>query len=102
MVAFDENSQVAWCHDTGAKTAYGAHDCTFGEADFGDQANKQWSGYDVSSIQNTGGNNSPMEITSPNGAPSSNAGNGYTSPSQPGGIGGNLPPGPVSLTVKVG
>jgi hypothetical protein len=101
-VAFDENSQVAWCHDTGEKTAYGAYDCTFGEADFGNLSNGGWSGYDVSSIQNSGGNDSPMTISCPNGETSSNTGNGYISDTQAGGIGGNLAPGKVRLTTHIG
>jgi hypothetical protein len=102
FVAFDENSQVAWCHDSGKKTQWGAYDCTFGEADFGNESNNQWSGYDVSSIQNSGGNNSPMTITCPKGQTSSNSGNNYISDTQPGGIGGNLAPGKVRLATNIG
>jgi len=101
-VAFDENSQVAWCHDTGKKTTYGAYDCTFGEADFGNLSNGGWSGYDVSSIQNSGGNNQPMTISCPNGETSSNTGNNYINDAQAGGIGGNLPPGKVRLATQIG
>lgn len=101
FVAFDENSQIAWCHDTGKKTAFGAYDCTFGEGDFGNLSNGGWSGYDVSSIQNTNGNSSPMTISCPNGETSSNTGNNYISDSQAGGIGGNLSPGKVRLTTSI-
>lgn len=97
-VAFDKNSQVAFCNFSGKKTQYGANDCTFGEADFGNESNGGWSGYDVSSIQNTGGNDEALSISSTDGATSSNFGNNYVSDAQAGGIGGNLAPGNVRLT----
>jgi len=101
-VVFDENSQIAWCHDTGKRTPWGAYDCTFGEADFGNLSNGGWSGADVSSIQNTGGNNMDMTINCPNGEKSSNLANNYVSDAQPGGIGCNIAPGPVQLMCKLG
>jgi len=101
-VAFDENSQVAWCHDTGRKTQWGAYDCSYGEADFGNLSNNQWSGADHSSIQNTQGSNMPMTIICPTGEVSSNLANGYVADTQPGGIGCNIPPGPVELTCNIG
>jgi len=102
VVAFDENSQVAWCQFTGAKSAYNANDCTYGEADFGNISNNGYSGYDVSLIQS--GAPTPMMITSPNGKTSSTSdtSNIYTSDKQAGGIGGNLAPGPVRLTTTLG
>jgi len=100
-VVFDENSQVAWCHDTGKKTAWGAYDCTFGEADFGNESNGAWSGADVSSIQNTAGNSMAMTINCPNGEQSSNLANNYVSDTQPGGIGCNIAPGPAALMCKL-
>lgn len=33
VVAFDKNTQGAFCSDTGKKTQWGAYDCTFGEFD---------------------------------------------------------------------
>jgi len=100
-VGWDENSQVAWCHDTGKRTQWGAKDCTYGEADFGNLSNGGFSGYDVSSIQNTDGNTQLMTITCPNGMTSSNYGNNYVDDTQPGGIGGNLGPGEVRLETKI-
>ncbi|KAI9808550.1 MAG: hypothetical protein M1825_003699 [Sarcosagium campestre] len=100
-VAFDKNSQVAWAEE-GVKTAWGAHGNTWGEADFANESNNEWSGYDVSSIQSVSGNTYHMTITCDDGATSSNKGNGYTSDTQPGGIGGNLAPGPVHLRVTFG
>lgn len=101
-VAFDKNSQVAFCNFSGKKTSYGANDCTFGEADFGNESNGGWSGYDVSSIQNTAGNDEALSISSTDGATSSNTGNNYVSDKQAGGIGGNLAPGNVRLTTVFG
>ena len=86
----------------GKKTIYGANDCTFGEADFGDESNNGWSGFDVSSIQNTEGNSFPMTITSPGGETSGNTGNNYISDSENGGVGGKLAPGKVRLTTSIG
>lgn len=51
IVAFQEDSQVGWAEATAAKTASGAFDTTWGEANF--QAGG--SGYDMSAIMNSAG-----------------------------------------------
>lgn len=64
-------------------------------------SNGGWSGYDVSSIQNTAGNNEALSISSANGETSSNLGNNYVSDTQAGGIGGNLAPGAAHRTSPI-
>jgi hypothetical protein len=59
-VAFQENTQVGWAQACSATTASGSFDTTIGEANFVSTG----SGYDVSAIQNTAGNNYAMTITS--------------------------------------
>ncbi|RHZ66764.1 putative allergen Asp F4-like [Aspergillus thermomutatus] len=53
-VAFDENSQGGWGAAEGDSLPtdeYGGYACTWGEFDFGDTNNDEWSGWDVSAIQ---------------------------------------------------
>jgi hypothetical protein len=59
-VAFQENTQVAWAQACSSITASGAYDTTWGEANLGPGG----SGYDVSAIENSAGNNYAMKITS--------------------------------------
>ncbi|TGO33753.1 hypothetical protein BHYA_0228g00020 [Botrytis hyacinthi] len=59
-VAFDEDSQVAWAQACSSTAASGAFDTTWGEAQF----LKTGSGYDMSAIMNSAGNNYNMTITS--------------------------------------
>ncbi|KAI4122204.1 MAG: hypothetical protein LQ347_006586 [Umbilicaria vellea] len=95
-VAFDSNSQVAWSRNCDRRGDNGAPDCTWGEGDFGNASNQGWTGYDVSSIQNSHGNSEAMCITSaPHnaGLESSNLKNNWVTPDQANqGAGGNIPP----------
>jgi hypothetical protein len=53
-VAFDENSQGGWGAAEGDSLPideYGGYACTWGEFDFGNTGNNEWSGWDVSAIQ---------------------------------------------------
>lgn len=59
-VAFDEDSQVAWAQSCKSTRFSGAYDTTWGEAKF----RKADSGYDMSAIMNSAGNNYNMTITS--------------------------------------
>lgn len=59
-VAFMENSQVAWAQACSNTAASGAYATTWGEANFLSAG----SGYDVSAIMNSGGNNYNMSIKS--------------------------------------
>ena len=108
IVAFDANSQVAWSRDCTRRSDDGAPDCTWGEGDFGNVSNQGWSGYDVSSIQNSAGNNEAMCITSSAqnaGLESSNLKNNWVATDQANqGAGGSIPPeaNPVRLTTTFG
>lgn len=108
VVAFDANSQVGWSRDCARRSDDNAPDCTWGEGDFGNESNKGWSGYDVSSIQNGAGNTEKMCITSSKkngGAESSNAKNNWYAADQPNqGAGGTIPPeaNPVRLLTTFG
>ncbi|KAL4783148.1 hypothetical protein BJX76DRAFT_330737 [Aspergillus varians] len=53
-VAFDDDSQGAWGAAKGEKIPtdqYGGYSCTWGEFDFANSGNNDWSGWDVSAIQ---------------------------------------------------
>ncbi|KAL1970129.1 hypothetical protein VTN77DRAFT_6534 [Rasamsonia byssochlamydoides] len=113
-VAFAEDSQGGWGAAPGSTLPTdknGGYSCTWGEFDFGNTANNGWSGYDVSAIQAqaAGQTVQGMKICQ---APSTdcsyittNAGevvNAYTqATASQGGIGGNIPAGPVRLTVQI-
>ncbi|OJD21949.1 hypothetical protein ACJ73_06710 [Blastomyces percursus] len=111
-VAFDENTQGsfgAYPGDTLPKNKYGAYACTWGEFDFGSTPNKGWSGFDVSAIQ-AQLSNMPvqgMKMCEVSGVCSTVNGaggfdNAYAAKDHAiGGIGGNLPPGPVRLEVII-
>ena len=107
-VAFDANSQVAWSRDCARRSDNNSPDCTWGEGDFGNVSNGGWSGYDVSSIQNSRGNDEAMCITSSKqnaGKESSNRVNNWVAADQANqGAGGNIPPGagPVRLVTTFG
>jgi hypothetical protein len=60
IVAFDENSQVAWAEACSETAASGAYATTWGEANFV----KTGSGYDMSAIMNSNGNDYNMSISS--------------------------------------
>ncbi|KAF7902777.1 hypothetical protein EAF00_002680 [Botryotinia globosa] len=59
-VAFDEDSQVAWAQSCNSTAPSGGFDTTWGECQF----LKTGSGYDMSAIMNSAGNNYNMTITS--------------------------------------
>lgn len=50
IVAFDENSQVAWSQDNCPKNGDGSPQCTWGEANFDDTHHNGFGGYDVSMV----------------------------------------------------
>lgn len=60
VVAFDENSEVAWAQACSETTASGAYATTWGEANFVSSG----TGYDMSAIENAAGNAYSMTITS--------------------------------------
>ncbi|KAM3065444.1 hypothetical protein ACMFMG_011437 [Clarireedia jacksonii] len=60
IVAFQENSQVAWAEACSETAASGAYATTWGEANFV----KTGSGYDMSAIMNANGNDYNMSISS--------------------------------------
>ena len=86
--AIAANSQVAFsqaCDRSGA----GAFDCTWGEADFGNESNGGWSGYDRSSIPNSQGNTGLLTVCAAGHDCSSAQANSFVSASQTD-AGGNL------------
>ncbi|KAL6715777.1 hypothetical protein ACLMJK_006738 [Lecanora helva] len=101
--AIDKNSQVAFsqaCDRSGA----GAFDCTWGEADFGNESNKGWSGYDRSSIPNSKGNTGLLTVCADGHDCSSAESHSFVSAAQTD-AGGNLavPAGqPMHLKVTMG
>jgi hypothetical protein len=113
-VAFADDSQGGWGAAPGGTLptdSNGGYACTWGEFDFGSTANNGWSGYDVSAIQAqaAGQTVQGMQICqAPSTACSSISGgagqvvNAYTqSEAAQGGIGGNIPAGPVRLAVQI-
>lgn len=113
-VAFDENSQGGWGAAEGDSLPtdeYGGYACTWGEFDFGDARNNEWSGWDVSAIQaqKAGLAVQGMRICNYNGddcsyiAPDvAKVVNAYTAAeASVDGIGGSVGPGPVRLVVEV-
>lgn len=115
-VAFAPDSQGGWAAANTASIPtdeYGAYASTWGEFDFGSVLNHGWSGFDVSVIvaQNASLEIQGMRICSVLNNPvcssvtwnADNVQNAYTSADvQTGGIGGNLPDGPVRLAVDIG
>lgn len=112
-VAFDENTQAGMGAVSGKElptSDMGAYSCTWGEFDFGDEQNNQWSGFDVSAIQAqmAGHDVQGMKICEKGGTCSSitsdaaKVDNAYTKDEVDiGGIGANLPSGPVYLSVVI-
>ncbi|KAI9733605.1 MAG: hypothetical protein M1834_003207 [Cirrosporium novae-zelandiae] len=109
-VAFDENSQGGWGAAKGDSLPtndYGSYDCTWGEFDFGNTSNDEWSGFDVSAIQaqNADATVQGMKICTSDGdtcssidGTSGTVSNAYTAAlADEGGIGGNLAAGSVTL-----
>ncbi|KAJ6105161.1 Allergen [Penicillium sp. IBT 18751x] len=114
-IAFDEDSQGAWAAAPGFSIpidSNGGYASTWGEFDFGSTINSGWSGFDVSAIaaQSAGLEVQGMKICdditgicSSITANAASVNNAYTYPTKDiKGIGGNLWPGPVSLTVTIG
>ena len=114
-VAVDDNSRGAFSAAVGSLPvdAQSGYDSTWGEFDFANAVNGNCNGYDVSMIQaQAGGNQNIMGMSicqAPNldcssitnGATQINQ--GYTqAQSYIGGIGGNLPPGPMRLVATLG
>ena len=104
--AIADNSQVAFSQACDRNTYPGSFDCTWGEADFGDQnsPNNGGSGYDRSSIQNSKGNTGLLSVCVDGHDCSSEAGNSFVSDKQSN-AGGNLyvPPGqPMHVKVTLG
>ena len=101
--AVDENSQIAFsqaCSRSGA----GAFDCTWGEADFANESNKGYSGYDRSSIPNSQGNTGLLSVCVDGHDCSSAETHSFVSASQTD-AGGNLavsPGEPMHLKVTMG
>ncbi|EEH37939.1 hypothetical protein PAAG_00860 [Paracoccidioides lutzii Pb01] len=111
FVAFDEDTQGGFSAAPGSalpRGKYGSYSSTWGEFDFGSKINHGWSGFDVSAIQAqlAGQQVQGMKICG-NGQCSSisrggGVNNAYTAKDAArGGIGGNLPPGPVKLEVII-
>jgi hypothetical protein len=101
VIAFDENSQVAFSRDCPRNKLQGnLPDCTWGEANFGDLRTGGWSGYDCSSIPNTRGNVEHCKIECEGAKTSSHLGNLWTDPKQSN-AGGDLAPGPAAFYAEL-
>lgn len=113
-VVFDANSEGGWAAAAGSTIPtdfYGGYSATWGEFDFGNSQNQGWSGFDVSAIQPqaAGQTVQGMQIClEGGGACSAVSGDGsvvqnaYTDGlAAVGGIGGNVPAGPVHLDVVI-
>lgn len=112
-VAFDENTQGGFGAVSGSLPTgtHGAYSCTWGEFDFGNLDNNEWSGFDVSAIQAqmSGHDVQGMKICDAQGGVCSSISKGGKSISNAysqaetdiGGIGGNLQNGPVRLSVVI-
>ncbi|KKZ64712.1 hypothetical protein EMCG_09384 [[Emmonsia] crescens] len=111
-VAFDENTQGGFGAYHGKdlpKDKWGSYACTWGEFDFGSEPNNRWSGFDVSAIQAQMAKMEVqgMKMCQVGGVCSTITADGRidnaygASDRYIGGIGGNLPPGPVRLEVTI-
>ncbi|KAL4912777.1 hypothetical protein BDW62DRAFT_11372 [Aspergillus aurantiobrunneus] len=113
-VAFDDDSQGAWGAAKGEELPTdqnGGYSCTWGEFDFANSSNKEWSGWDVSAIQAQAANQDVqgMKICDNKGEKCSWMSNLATAKenaygkAQEGvdGIGGQQNPGPVRLVVNI-
>ncbi|KAL4937525.1 hypothetical protein BDV06DRAFT_202729 [Aspergillus oleicola] len=113
-VAFDDDSQGAWGAAKGDSLPtdqYGGYSCTWGEFDFANAGNNDWSGWDVSAIQAQAANQDVqgMKICNSAGQKCSWISNLATamhnaySKAEEGvdGIGGNEVAGPVRLVVDI-
>ncbi|KAL4979663.1 hypothetical protein BDW66DRAFT_94890 [Aspergillus desertorum] len=113
-VAFDDDSQGAWGAAKGDSLPtdqYGGYSCTWGEFDFANSGNNNWSGWDVSAIQAQAADQEVqgMKICNNKGEKCSWISNLATamenaySKAEEGvdGIGGNQTPGAVRLVVDI-
>ena len=113
-MAIDGDSQGGFGAAKGSKLPTdmsGGYACTWGEFDFSSTGNGGWSGFDVSMIQaeNAGKEVQGLRMCqAPSGSCSSiasggsNVHNAYgSSQAAAGGIGGNIPGGPVRLAVTI-
>ncbi|KAL5044077.1 hypothetical protein BDW71DRAFT_109627 [Aspergillus fruticulosus] len=113
-VAFDDDSQGAWGAAKGDSLPtdeYGGYSCTWGEFDFANSGNNNWSGWDVSAIQAQAADQEVqgMKICNNKGKKCSWISNLATamenaySKAEEGvdGIGGNQTPGAVRLVVNI-
>ncbi|KAL4820580.1 hypothetical protein BDW67DRAFT_96639 [Aspergillus spinulosporus] len=113
-VAFDDDSQGAWGAAKGDSLPtdeYGGYSCTWGEFDFANSGNNDWSGWDVSAIQAQAANQEVqgMKICNNQGEKCSwisnlatAVENAYTKAEEGvDGIGGNQSPGAVRLVVDI-
>ncbi|KAL4766001.1 allergen Asp F4 [Aspergillus foveolatus] len=113
-VAFDDDSQGAWGAAKGDSLPtdeYGGYSCTWGEFDFANSGNNDWSGWDVSAIQAQAADQDVqgMKICNNKGEKCSWISNLATamenaySKAEEGvdGIGGNQSPGAVRLVVDI-
>ncbi|MCJ1272618.1 hypothetical protein MMC21_000404 [Puttea exsequens] len=101
--AIAPNSQVAFSQACARNANTGLFDCTWGEADFANQNNKAWNGYDRSSIPNSAGNTGLLTVCADGFSCSSQQGNSFVSANQLN-TGGNtnVPTGPMHLKVTMG
>lgn len=115
FIAFDENTQGALGAAKGDKLPtgpMGAYASTWGEFDFANGENDEWSGFDVSAIQAqlSGKDVQGMQICQATGDVCSSITEGAKSVDNAytdgeidiGGIGANIPAGPVRLNVVIG
>ena len=114
-VAVDEDSRGGFGAAKGNKLptdGNGGYACTWGEFDFGSSANGGWSGFDVSMIQaqNAGEAVQGMQMCEARGGQTCSAisqggakmNNAYSNGEAAlGGVGGNIPGGPVRLAVTI-
>ncbi|ADO68179.1 hypothetical protein [Stigmatella aurantiaca] len=98
VVAFDNNSSVAWCASKDGTAKPGANSGqTWGEATFGNSATG-WSGYDTSQIS-PAGHNGNMSITNDATGVTVTEANAWQTPSDnPAGHDIGVPAGPLNLT----
>ncbi|KAJ5415025.1 Allergen [Penicillium cosmopolitanum] len=114
-VAFDENSQGAWAAAPGYTIPtddFRGYASTWGEFDFGSTINSGWSGFDVSAIAAQAADvqiqgmkicDTVTESCSSITSGGTKFNNAYAAKdANLGGIGGNLPAGPVRLSVVLG
>lgn len=110
-LAFDEDTQGAFGCSKGDEvevTNIGEFSCPWTEFDFGNTSNNQWSGFDASSLVagSVGSTMHGLKVCGKGTCSTLYQGGGGDNAYLPGmeaedGIGGNIPPGPLSLEVDV-